>query len=193
MAMYESKQGEEDFKISSYYKKDYRSFHTIATIIWVTVGYAVAVGIGVIAFLDELMGNLNMQFLVMLAAFLNIPTWRAIPICLVGNLIPIPFILLLIRPIFAWLRKTRLFRPLVEKLEKKAMSKSDRISRYEFWGLVLFVGIPLPGTGAWTGALVASLLGIDWKKAFGAIVVGVCMASVIMYILSYVVIGGIFG
>lgn len=64
MAMYESKQGEEDFKISSYYKKDYRSFHTIATIIWVTVGYAVAVGIGVIAFLDELMGNLNMQFLV---------------------------------------------------------------------------------------------------------------------------------
>ena len=68
MAMYESKQGEEDFKISSYYKKDYRSFHTIATIIWVTVGYAVAVGIGVIAFLDELMGNLNMQFLVMLAA-----------------------------------------------------------------------------------------------------------------------------
>ena len=114
-------------------------------------------------------------------------------ICLVGNLIPIPFILLLIRPIFAWLRKTRLFRPLVEKLEKKAMSKSDRISRYEFWGLVLFVGIPLPGTGAWTGALAASLLGIDWKKAFGAIVVGVCMASVIMYILSYVVIGGIFG
>ena len=99
-------------------------------------------------------------------AFLNIPTWRAIPICLVGNLIPIPFILLLIRPIFAWLRKTRLFRPLVEKLEKKAMSKSDRISRYEFWGLVLFVGIPLPGTGAWTGALVASLLGIDWKKSF---------------------------
>lgn len=68
MAMYESKQGEEDFKISSYYKKDYRSFHTIATIIWVTVGYAVAVGIGVIAFLDELMKNLNMQFLVIAAA-----------------------------------------------------------------------------------------------------------------------------
>ena len=57
-------------------------------------------------------------------AFLNIPTWRAIPICLVGNLIPIPFILLLIRPIFAWLRKTRLFRPLVEKLEKKELMSS---------------------------------------------------------------------
>ena len=125
--------------------------------------------------------------------FLDIPTWRAIPICIIGNLIPIPFILLLIRPIFAWLRRTKLFRPLVEKLEAKAMSKSSQIEKYEFWGLVLFVGIPLPGTGAWTGSLIASLLGIDWKKAFLAVVIGVCMATVIMYFLSYVVIGGIFG
>ena len=126
-------------------------------------------------------------------AVLDIPTWRAIPICIIGNLIPIPFILLLIRPIFAWLRRTKLFRPLVEKLETKAMSKSGQIEKYEFWGLVLFVGIPLPGTGAWTGSLIASLLGIDWKKAFLAVVIGVCMATVIMYFLSYVVIGGIFG
>lgn len=68
MAMYESGQGQEDFKISSYYKKDYRSFHTIATIIWVTVGYAVAVGIGMVAFLDELMEKMNVTFLLMLAA-----------------------------------------------------------------------------------------------------------------------------
>ena len=124
-------------------------------------------------------------------AFLNIPTWRAIPICLVGNLIPIPFILLLIRPIFAWLRKTRLFRPLVEKLEKKAMSKSDRISRYEFWGLVLFVGIPLPGTGAWTGSLIASLLEVDIKKSSIAIFCGLIMATVIMSIVSYGVLGNL--
>lgn len=72
------------------------------------------------------------------------------------------------------------------------MSKSDRISRYEFWGLVLFVGIPLPEPEP--GPELLSLPPwLDWKKAFGAIVVGVCMASVIMYILSYVVIGGIFG
>lgn len=126
-------------------------------------------------------------------AFLDIPTWRAIPICLIGNLLPIPFILLLIQPIFAWLKRTRLFRPLVEKLENKAMSKSGQIEKYKFWGLVLFVGIPLPGTGAWTGALIATLLDIDWKRAFAAIVCGVCMASVIMYLLSYVLIGGIFG
>ena len=117
-------------------------------------------------------------------AFLNIPTWRAIPICLVGNLIPIPFILLLIRPIFAWLRKTRLFRPLVEKLEKKAMSKSDRISRYEFWGLVLFVGIPLPGTGAWTGTLAASILDMDFKSTIIAVMLGVLLAGIIMMVLS---------
>ena len=65
MAMYESKQGEEDFKISSYYKKDYRSFHTIATIIWVTVGYAVAVGIGVIAFLVMLAAAVIIGYLVL--------------------------------------------------------------------------------------------------------------------------------
>ena len=124
-------------------------------------------------------------------AFLNIPTWRAIPICLVGNLIPIPFILLLIRPIFAWLRKTRLFRPLVENLEKKAMNKSDQISRYEFWGLVLFVGIPLPGTGAWTGSLIAALLGVKFKKAFPAVIIGICMATVIMWFISYVLLGGV--
>lgn len=126
-------------------------------------------------------------------AFLDISVFRAIPICVIGNLLPIPFILLLIKPIFRWLRGTKLFRPLVEKLEAKAMGKSDQITKYEFWGLALFVGIPLPGTGAWTGALAAALLDMDWKKAFLAICVGVCMATVIMYILSYVLIGGIFG
>ena len=68
-------------------------------------------------------------------------------------------------------------KPMVEKLEKKAMSKSDKIEKYEFWGLVLFVGIPLPGTGAWTGSLIAALLGIRFRKAFPAVVVGVCLAA----------------
>ena len=125
-------------------------------------------------------------------AFLDIPVETAIPICIIGNLLPIPFILLLIKKIFAWLRNTKTFRPLVEKLESKAMGKSDQIQQYQFWGLLLFVGIPLPGTGAWTGALIASLMDMDWKKSFLAIVGGICMATVIMYLLSYVLIGGIF-
>ena len=89
------------------------------------------------------------------------------------------------------MKKTKLLRPLVEKMEYKAMKKRDQIEKYEFWGLVLFVGIPLPGTGAWTGALIASLLGIDIKKSSLAILCGIAMATVIMYVVSYVLVGNI--
>ena len=126
-------------------------------------------------------------------AILDVAEWQAIPICIIGNLIPIPFILLLITKIFDWMKGTKKLRPMVEKLEAKAMSKSGRIEKYEFWGLVLFVGIPLPGTGAWTGSLIAALLGIRFRKAFPAIVLGVLIAAFIMTILSYTVIGGILG
>ena len=123
-------------------------------------------------------------------AFLNIPMWRAIPVGIIGNLLPIPFILLLITKIFDWMKGTKRLKPVVEKLEKKAMSQSANIEKYE---LVAFVGIPLPGTGAWTGALIAALLGIRFRKAFPAIVIGVCLAACIMTIISYGIVGGIFG
>ena len=126
-------------------------------------------------------------------AFLNIPMWRAIPVGIIGNLLPIPFILLLITKIFDWMKGTKRLKPVVEKLEKKAMRQSANIEKYEFWGLVAFVGIPLPGTGAWTGALIAALLGIRFRKAFPAIVIGVCLAACIMTIISYGIVGGIFG
>jgi uncharacterized membrane protein len=126
-------------------------------------------------------------------AFLDVPMWRAIPICIIGNLIPVPFILLFITKIFDWLKKTSLFRPMVEKLENRAMDKKEQIEKYEFWGLMLFVGIPLPGTGAWTGSLIASMLGIRFRKAFPAVILGILLASVIMTILSYTILGTIFG
>ena len=119
--------------------------------------------------------------------------WLACGAAIFGNLLPVPFIILLVRQVFDRLRKHAFFAPKIDALERRAHLKGRLVRKYRLLGLMLFVAIPLPGTGAWTGALVASLLGIDWKKAFGAIVVGVCMASVIMYILSYVVIGGIFG
>lgn len=124
-------------------------------------------------------------------AFLNIPMQKAIPLCVIGNIVPVPFILWLITPIFNRLKKTAFFRPKVEKMERKAMSKSDKIEKYEFWGLVLFVGIPLPGTGAWTGSLIASLLGIKVKKAFPAILVGLALATCIMTTISYGVLGSL--
>ena len=73
------------------------------------------------------------------------------------------------------------------------MSKKDQIEKYGFWGLVLFVGIPLPGTGAWTGSLIAALLRVRFKTAFAAILIGIVIATVIMSILSYGVLGVIFG
>ena len=126
-------------------------------------------------------------------AFLDVAMWRAIPICIIGNIIPVPFILLFITKIFDWLKGTKKIKPLVEKLENRAMNKKDQIERYQFWGLVLFVGIPLPGTGAWTGSLIAALLGMKFRKAFPAVILGIFIAAFIMTILSYTVIGSIFG
>ena len=114
------------------------------------------------------------------ASLLKISAAKALPICIVGNIVPIPFILLFIRQIFKWMKKTKTFRGL-----------SDQIKRYEFLGLLLFVGIPLPGTGAWTGALIASLLEVDIKKSSIAILCGLFMASAIMYIVSYGLVGNL--
>lgn len=142
-------------------------------------------------FLISMIPILELRGGLLAASLLKIPAATAIPICIMGNIIPIPFILLFIRQIFKWLKKTRLFCGLITKLENRAMGKSDKIKRYEFWGLLLFVGIPLPGTGAWTGSLIASLLEIDIKKSSVAILGGIIMATVIMYIVSYTFLGNI--
>lgn len=125
------------------------------------------------------------------ASLLKVSAVKAIPICIIGNIIPIPFILLFIKQIFKMLKKTKLFHGLIVKLEDRAMGKSDQIKKYEFWGLMLFVGIPLPGTGAWTGSLIASLLEIDIKKSSIAIFCGLIMATVIMYVVSYGLLGSL--
>ena len=119
------------------------------------------------------------------SSLLGINMFSAIWLCMLGNIIPIPFILWFITPIFTWMKKTKLLSGIVEKLEEKSMSKSEKIQKYEFWGLALFVGIPLPGTGAWTGALIASILGIKVKKASGSILTGIIIATIIMTIISY--------
>ena len=109
----------------------------------------------------------------------------AMAIAIVGNLVPIPFILLFIKKIFAWLKNRPKIRPLVEKLEKRAEGKMETVQRYAWWGLCILVAIPLPGTGAWTGALVAALMDMRMKKAMPAIVLGVVIAGVIITLLSY--------
>ena len=127
------------------------------------------------------------------ASLLQVPITTAIPICIIGNVIPVPFILLFIRQIFKLLRNVKGIGGLIRKLEARAMGKGDSIRKYEFWGLVLFVGIPLPGTGAWTGTLVASLLHMKIKKSFPAILIGIAIATVIMSLLSYGLLGALVG
>ena len=142
-------------------------------------------------FLISMIPLLELRGGLLAASLLKISEAKAIPLCIVGNIIPIPFILLFIKQIFKVLKKTKIFRGLIIKLEDRAMRKSDQVKKYEFWGLMLFVGIPLPGTGAWTGSLIASLLEIDIKKSSLAILCGIIMATVIMYIVSYGLVGNL--
>ena len=144
-----------------------------------------------IVFIISMVPILELRGGLLAASVLNIDIVRALWICVIGNIIPVPFILLLITPIFNRLKRTKTFRPMVEKLEKRAMGKSDQIEKYQFWGLVLFVGIPLPGTGAWTGSLIASLLGMKFKKAFPAVLLGIAIAAVIMSVVSYGLLGAL--
>lgn len=97
-----------------------------------------------------------------------------------GNMVPVPFILLLIRRIFDWLRRTKFFGPKIQRLEQRAHLKGRLVRKYRLLGLVILVAIPLPGTGAWTGALVAAVLDIRMRHAVPAIFLGVLIAGVIV-------------
>lgn len=118
------------------------------------------------------------------AAGLSIKT--AIIISVIGNLIPVPFIILFIKRIFAWMRKVNpKLDGLVTHFENKAEEKSDVVKKYALLGLVLFVGIPLPGTGAWTGSLIAAMLNMPVKRSAIAISIGVVMAGIIISFATY--------
>lgn len=119
------------------------------------------------------------------ASLLGVDYWLAAIISVVGNLLPIPFIFLFIEKIFNLMKKTKTLGKIVNKIEAKAMSKSDRITKYKRFGLLLFVGIPLPGTGAWTGALIAVLLKLNLKDSVISICSGVIMAMGIMSFITY--------
>ena len=120
------------------------------------------------------------------ATGMGLSPWIAIPVAMIGNLIPIPFIIIFIKRIFAWMRKVSpKLNKVVDKMEAKADKNKDKILKYAFWGLALFVGIPLPGTGAWTGALVAAMLDMPLKKAFPSVIIGVLIAGAIMSFISY--------
>lgn len=112
--------------------------------------------------------------------------WTAIIASVLGNLVPVPFIILFIRKIFAWMRAHMpKLDGLVIRMEKKAEKNRAAVEKYAFWGLVILVAIPLPGTGAWTGALVAAMMEMRLKRAFPAIAIGVAIAGVIVSVITY--------
>lgn len=118
---------------------------------------------------------------------LGLPMWLAFIVAVIGNLLPVPFIIIFIRRIFLWIRRymPRL-NSVIDSLEKKAHLKGKTVTKYKYIGLWLFVAIPLPGTGAWTGSLIAAFLDMRLKKAFPAVFLGVITAGCIMMALTHV-------
>lgn len=154
---------------------------------------SIAFGKEIIVFIISMLPILELRGGLIAASLLDMNPVTSFIVCFLGNILPIPFILWFITPLFTKLKKTKLFSGMVNKLETKALSKKEQIEKYEFWGLLLFVGIPLPGTGAWTGCLIAALLDMNKKKSFLAASLGVLLAGVIMMILSFGVLKGIIG
>lgn len=154
---------------------------------------AIAYGREILVFVISLMPILELRGGLLAAALLGLDPLPSYIISIIGNVLPVPFILLLITKVLAWMRnsKVKLFNKIANWLDGKVEKHKGQIEKYGYWGVVLFVGIPLPGTGAWTGTLIASVLNMDKKKTFLAVMAGLIMASIIMMILSFGVVANV--
>lgn len=146
----------------------------------------------IIAFIISMLPILELRGGLIAAKLMDIEFAKAFAICFLGNLLPIPFILFFIRRIFNWLKRFKKVNVMIDKLEARSIRKAGKVKKYRLFGLFLFVAIPLPGTGAWTGALVADLLDIRVRHSFPAIAAGVLCAGGIMSLLTYAI-PGLFG
>lgn len=122
-----------------------------------------------------------------MGALLGLPWWQSYLLAVLGNMIPIPFILLMIRAVIAWMAKSKIkfFNKIADFLLKRVEKRRDKIEKYSFWGVCLFVAVPLPVTGAWTGSLVAAMIDMKFWKALLSCLLGVMIAGVIMTLISY--------
>src|SRR5574344_956213 len=146
---------------------------------------ALKYGKELIVFIISVLPILELRGGLIAASLLGLSPLKSYIISMIGNLLPVPFILLFINKIIKWMNK------LDNWLYKKAKKNKDKIDKYGYLGLILFVGVPLPGTGAWTGCLVASVFNMDRKKSFLCILAGVVMASIIMMFVSFGLLKGI--
>ena len=134
----------------------------------------------------ELRGSIPVGFV------MGLPWYASLLCSIVGNILPVPVILLFVVKVFEFMKKHNILTKFVNKMEQKAMNRSEKVSKGEFWGLMLFVAIPLPGTGAWTGALIAALLKMNRRDSFLSILLGVTIAGTIITLGTYGVLGFIF-
>lgn len=139
-----------------------------------------------ITFIVSMVPVIELRGAIPIGVGLGMSPLAALGVSIVGNLVPVPFIILFIRKIFRWMRRhmPRLEK-LVSRMEEKAEKHKDLVTKWEFWGLLILVAIPLPGTGAWTGALVAALMDLRLKKSFPAIFTGVVIAGLIVTGITY--------
>ena len=144
-----------------------------------------------IVFVISLMPILELRGGLIAAALLGLPPWESYVIAIIANLIPVPFIIYLIETVILKMQNSKigLFKSFANWIYKKVDKNKGSIERYGFLGLIIFVGVPLPGTGAWTGALIAAMLNMDRKKALLAITIGVFMAIIIMMLISFGILG----
>lgn len=140
----------------------------------------------VMTFFISMIPVLELRGAIPIATANGVDLWLAIVVSVIGNMVPVPFIIVFIRKIFEWLRaKNERLDALVTHFEKKADKHSAAVNKYKFWGLFILVAIPLPGTGAWTGALVAAMLDMRLKNAVPAIFLGVAAAGLIVAFFTY--------
>ena len=144
-----------------------------------------------IAFFVSLLPILELRGGMIAAYALGVDFIPAFLLCYLGNLLPMPFILIFIRRFVNWCKTTKALKWFADWMERKTEKNKDKVLKYETFGLLLFVAIPLPMTGGWTGALVAAMLDMPFKKAFPVIVAGVAIAGLIMSALTYGLFGGL--
>ena len=154
----------------------------------------IGLGKAMVTFIVSMLPVIELRGAIPIGVGLGLPVWQSALISMAGNILPTPFIIAFVRVVMDWLRgKSERARSLVAWLEKKGTGKkADRVRQAEFWGLLLFVAIPLPGTGAWTGALVAALLNMRMSKALPPIVLGVLIAGVLVSLATAGVINILF-
>ena len=142
-----------------------------------------------IVFIISLIPTIELRGGIIAGYLLGLPWLRNLVVAVIANVIPVPFILFFIKKVLAFMRKHGILVKLVDWIEARGQSKSSEVTKYEVFGLMLFVASPLPGTGAWTGSLVAALLEMDVKKAMLSVFAGVLVAGFIMTVLSYGLLG----